>query len=169
MRSNMKKLLSATVISTVILTGCATTSEELGADVYTADQLNTQQATTTVKIISVMPAKIAVDNTEAKRTAQVAGTIIGGLIGAAVGYQHSHPAAAFGGVAGGTVGAVAGTMVKDKVLVEGVSITYKKGKKVLTSTQAGRKCQFKPGTAVVIVTKAKETRIQPNAECPAKK
>ena len=60
-------------------------------------------------------------------------------------------------------------MVKDKVKVEGVSLTYKQGTKVYTSTQAGRKCQFKPGLAVVITTKANETRIQPNSECPAKK
>lgn len=165
----MKKLLSATLISSVLLTGCAVTSEELGADVYDATQLNTQQETKTVTIISVLPAKVAVSNAEAKKMAQAAGAILGGLAGAIGGYQHSNAAAVAAGVGGSTVGAVAGSMVKDKVLVEGVSLTYKQGKKVYTSTQAGKKCQFKPGTALVITTKANETRVQPNAECPEKK
>lgn len=156
-------------MSSVLLAGCMATGEDLGADVYHAGQLNSQQETKTVNIISVLPAKVAVDNTEAKRTAQAAGAILGGIAGAAIGYQHSNLAATATGVAGGTVGAVAGSMVKDKVLVEGVTISYKMGKKVYSSTQAGRKCQFKPGTALVITTKNKETRIQPNAECPADK
>ena len=152
------------------MTGCATvTSDDLGADVYDTTQLNTQQETKTVTILSVLPAKVLVDNRENKEMAKAAGTILGGIAGAALGYQHSNLAAVAGGAAGATGGAVVGSMVKDKVKVEGVSLTYKQGSKVFTSTQAGRKCQFKPGLAVVITTKAKETRIQPNAECPAQK
>ena len=117
----------------------------------------------------MLPAKVLVDNKENKQMAQAAGAILGGIAGAVAGYQHSNLAAAAAGAAGATGGAVAGSMVKDKVKVEGVSLTYKQGTKVYTSTQAGRKCQFKPGLAVVITTKANETRIQPNSECPAKK
>lgn len=148
----------------MVLAGCANvSSEDLGADVYDTTQLNTKQETKTVTILSVLPAKVLVDNKENKQMAQAAGAILGGLTGAVLGYQHSNLAAA----AAGTAGAIAGSMVKVKV--EGVSLTYKQGTKVYTSTQAGRKCQFKPGLAVVITTKANETRIQPNSECPAKK
>lgn len=143
----------------MVLAGCANvSSEDLGADVYDTTQLNTKQETKTVTILSVLPAKVLVDNKENKQMAQAAGAILGGLTGAVLGYQHSNLAAA---------AAIAGSMVKVKV--EGVSLTYKQGTKVYTSTQAGRKCQFKPGLAVVITTKANETRIQPNSECPAKK
>lgn len=164
-----KQLLLGGLTVSLLLTGCAVDSESLGADVYDTTQLNTKQEAKTVKIISVLPAKVAVDNRKNKEIAQAAGSILGAVTGAIVGYQHNGAAAAAGGIAGGTVGAVAGTMVKDKVIVEGVSLTYKQGTKIYTSTQAGRKCQFKPGVALVIKTKTNETRIQPNAECPAKK
>lgn len=47
-----------------------------------------------------------------------------------------------GGAGGGALGAAAGSMVSDKSIVEGVSLTYKEGTKVYTSTQVGRACQF---------------------------
>ncbi len=167
----MKKYFLLTALtSSLVLSGCANVSfEDLGADVYDTTQLNTKQETKTVTILSVLPAKVLVDNKENKQMAQAAGAILGGITGAVLGYQHSNLAAAAAGTAGATGGVIAGSMVKDKVQVEGVSLTYKQGSKVYTSTQAGRKCQFKPGLAVVITTKANETRIQPNSECPAKK
>lgn len=61
-----------------------------------------------------------------------------------------------------------GSMVHDKTLVEGVSLTYKEGTKVYTSTQVGKECQFTTGLAVVITTTYNETRIQPNTKCPEK-
>lgn len=167
----MKKYFLLTALtSSLVLAGCTNvSSEDLGADVYDTTQLNTKQETKTVTILSVLPAKVLVDNKENKQMAQAAGAILGGITGAVLGYQHSNLAAAAAGTAGATGGVIAGSMVKDKVQVEGVSLTYKQGSKVYTSTQAGRKCQFKPGLAVVITTKANETRIQPNSECPAKK
>ncbi|MDS0093363.1 hypothetical protein QU614_24230, partial [Enterobacter hormaechei subsp. xiangfangensis] len=51
----------------------------------------------------------------------------------------------------------------------GVSLTYKDGTKLFTSTQVGKPCQFTTGLAVVISTKNNETRIQPNTTCPVKK
>lgn len=40
-----------------------------------------------------------------------------------------------GAVGGGAAGAAAGSLVKDKTLVEAVSLTYKEGTKVYTSTR----------------------------------
>ena len=50
-----------------------------------------------------------------------------------------------------------------------LSNNHKEGKKVYTSTQVGKQCQFTTGLAVVISTAYNETRIQPNAQCPEKK
>lgn len=152
------------------MTGCAVNTDDLGADVYEASQLNYKQETKTVDILSIVPAKVAVDNTSKKEMAQTAGTILGAVIGAIAGYNvsgHTSTAGAVaGGAAGGTIGAASGGLVNDKVIVDAVSLTYKEGTNVYSSTQAGKACQFKPGTALVIMTKANETRIQPNSTCP---
>ncbi|MDA3047825.1 glycine zipper 2TM domain-containing protein [Campylobacter sp. JMF_08 NE1] len=169
----MKKIISLSIVAMLALTGCVDTNT-LGSDVYDVNDLNTQQDAKTVQILSIMPAKVAVDNTEAKRTAQGIGTLLGAVGGAILGNKMGGRRHETGGtVAGGTVGAAggyaAGSMVKDKVVVEGVTIAYKQGTKLKTSTQAGRMCQFKEGTALLISTRTKETRIQPNAVCPKEK
>lgn len=119
-----------------------------------------------------MPAKVAVDNTANKQTAQTFGAILGAVVGGVAGHNvgsGSGLCTTAGAVGGGAVGAAVGTLVKDKSIVEGVSLTYKEGTKVFTSTQAGKPCQFTTGLAVVISTKNNETRIQPNTTCPVKK
>ncbi|HFU2857261.1 TPA: hypothetical protein ACGQ50_000801 [Enterobacter cloacae] len=165
-KSAVAALLIASSVSA--LTGCANTGAEYGADVYAADQLNAKQETKTVKILSVLPAKVAVDNTANKQGAQVVGSILGAIAGAALGYQASDLGSMAAGAAGSVVGAVAGSAVKDKVLVDGVTLSYAEDDKVYSSTQIGKECLFAPGLAVVITTKANETRVQPNHTCPAK-
>ncbi|TJF26290.1 glycine zipper 2TM domain-containing protein [Escherichia coli] len=153
------------------ISGCQSNADEYAADVYEANQLNSKQETKTVNIISVLPAKVAVDNTANKQAAQTFGAILGAVAGGVAGHNvgaGSNLGTAAGAVGGGAVGAAAGTLVKDKSIVEGVSLTYKDGTKMFTSTQVGKSCQFTPGLAVVISTKNNETRIQPNASCPEK-
>ncbi|HCO8236584.1 glycine zipper 2TM domain-containing protein [Escherichia fergusonii] len=153
------------------ISGCQSNADEYAADVYEANQLNSKQETKTVNIISVLPAKVAVDNTANKQAAQTFGAILGAVAGGVAGHNvgtGSNLGTAAGAVGGGAVGAAAGTLVKDKSIVEGVSLTYKDGTKMFTSTQVGKSCQFTPGLAVVISTKNNETRIQPNASCPKK-
>ena len=111
-----KCLLPVAMLASFTLAGCQSNADDHAADVYQTDQLNTKQETKTVNIISILPAKVAVD----------------------------------------------------KTLVEGVSLTYKEGTKVYTSTQVGKECQFTTGLAVVITTTYNETRIQPNTKCPEK-
>lgn len=154
------------------LSGCQSNADQYAADVYDAGQLNSKQETKTVNIISVLPAKVAVDNTQNKQAAQTFGAILGAVAGGVAGHNvgsGSGLGTAAGAVGGGTVGAAAGTLVKDKSIVEGVSLTYKDGTKLFTSTQVGKPCQFTTGLAVVISTKNNETRIQPNTTCPVKK
>ncbi len=165
----MKKTLATLMVTSIALTGCAPTGEDLGANVYDEGQLNTQQEVKTVKILAITPAKVRVKNTQNKQLAQTAGGILGGVLGAVVGYQYSGAGAGAGAVAGATGGVLASSVVKDTVIVPGVSLTYKQGSHIYSSTQAGRSCEFKKGTALMIISRAKETRIQPNAECPVQK
>lgn len=163
---------TASIIAVLLLSGCQSNADNYAADVYDTTQLNARQETKTVSVISVLPAKIAVDNTENKKAAQTFGAVIGAIAGGVAGYNINSGSAlntVAGGATGGVVGAAAGSLVNDKNIVEGVSLTYKEGTKVYTSTQVGRPCQFTTGLAVIISTKDNETRIQPNATCPASK
>jgi hypothetical protein len=69
---------------------------------------------------------------------------------------------------GGAVGALTGSLVPGQVLVDGVSITYEDHGSTYSSAQVGRLCEFVPGRALLISPTQTETRIQPNATCPAK-
>jgi outer membrane lipoprotein SlyB len=165
----MDKIALLAVVS--ILSGCAATGENLQSNVYRAGQVNTAQAARSIKIITILPAKIEVDNSEQKKQAQVGGALLGALAGGLGG--------GFGGlgglgttgttIAGGAVGAAAGSMVSDKILVDGVSIAYSENGKMFTSAQVGRACEYKIGATIIISTSPTETRIQPNATCPVEK
>lgn len=163
--------LPVIILSAFTLAGCQSNADDHAADVYQTNQLNSKQETKTVNIISVLPAKVAVDNTANKRAAQKTGAVLGAIAGGVIGHNvgsGSNLNTATGAVAGGAGGVAAGSMVSDKTLVEGVSLTYKEGTKVYTSTQVGKTCQFTTGLAVVISTSYNETRIQPNTTCPEK-
>ena len=138
---NTKKLI--TISALIVLSGCAATGENLKGNVYKAGQVNSSQNARTIKITAVLPAQIEVDNSKQQKQAMVAG---------------------------GALGVAAGSMVADKVLVEGVSIAYLENGKMYTSAQVGKLCEFKPNaTALIISTGTNETRIQPNATCPVEK
>ncbi|MDS0093365.1 glycine zipper 2TM domain-containing protein, partial [Enterobacter hormaechei] len=145
--SSKKTLLSIALLAASIsaLSGCQSNADQYAADVYDAGQLNSKQETKTVNIISVLPAKVAVDNTQNKQAAQTFGAILGAVAGGVAGHNvgsGSGLGTTAGAVGGGAVGAAAGTLVKDKSIVEGVSLTYKDGTKLFTSTQVGKPCQF---------------------------
>ncbi len=77
---------------------------------YQTDQLNTKQETKTVNIISILPAKVAVDNSQNKRNAQAFGALIGAVAGGVVGHNvgsGSNSGTTAGAVGGGAVGAAA--------------------------------------------------------------
>lgn len=160
------------VLSAFALAGCQAPGENLKANVYRADQVNTAQAATIANILAVMPAKIEADNTQQKQVAQLAGGILGAAAGGVAGSnlftRNKVGGTALGAVGGGAVGAMAGSLVPDKILVEGVSITYEMNGRTLNSAQVGRNCEYAPGKAVLVSTSPIETRIQPNATCPAK-
>lgn len=151
------------------LAGCQTPGADLAANAYQAGQVNSPQAAAVVTILAVMPAKVAVDNTQGQKTAQLVGGILGAALGAAIGNNvgfHSTGNSALGVVAGGVVGASAGSLAPGKILVSGVSITYENAGQTLNSVEVGKLCQFKPGKAVMVSTSPMNTRIQPNATCP---
>ncbi len=169
----MKKITLSVIALTisVMVTGCSTSGEQYQANVYTAGQVNSRQAAKTVQILAVLPAKIEVDNTEGKQNAQMIGGVLGAIAGGVIGNKttnHSGSGTAVGAVAGAGVGAAGGSLVKDKVLVDGVSITYVEDGQTYNSAQVGKICEFTPGVALVISSDGAETRLQPNATCPVK-
>lgn len=169
----MKKHILSTVALSLVFFGCAPKGDDLGGDVYDAYDLNSKQRTKVVTILDILPAKVAVDNSDNRRTAQTVGTVIGGAAGAIIGYnfrgKSSGVGAGAGGAIGGSLGNVAGSMVSDKKLVEGVTIIYQNGDEKLSSTQAGKQCEFRPGNAVMIITSKNDTRIQANSNCGSRK
>jgi outer membrane lipoprotein SlyB len=165
----MRSTFTYTALGLVItLAGCQQPGANLQANVYTAGQVNQKQDAKVVDILAVLPAKIQVDNQQAKAVAQLVGGLAGAVGGAAIGNNiayHSPVNTVLGGVAGGAVGTLAGSLVPDTTLVEGVSLTYVEDGKTLNSAQVGHACEFKPGKAIVISSSVNETRIQPNDTC----
>lgn len=148
------------------LSACGTTGEKYEANVYKAHQVNQQQEIQTIKILTVLPAKIEASNREAKEKAQLVGGIVGALAGGVIGNELDEGRGTLtGGAVGGGVGVAAGSLVKDAVIVEGVSLVYEVGGKTFNSVQVGQACAFQPGAAFMVTTYTDETRIQPNAEC----
>lgn len=164
----MKNAILILVISAMsFLSGCQATGEQYQADVFTTNDVNTKKEVKTVELLMVQLSKIQIDNTSGKETATKAAGIFGAILGAAVGSTHNSETAALAGLAGGTIGAVGGSMVADKVMVDGVMLTYVENGKTYTSAQIGKECQFKVGIAAMIFNEdTKETRIQPNDNCP---
>jgi outer membrane lipoprotein SlyB len=164
-------LKSIAILTIILITGCAATGENLKGNVYKAGQVNTTQSARGIKILKLMPAQVEVDNSQQKQQAQVAGGVLGALAGGLGG--------GFGGigslgtagttVAGGAIGVGAGSMVADKVLVQGVTIAYSENNKMFTSTQVGQLCEYKLGNAVIVSTGNQEIRIQSNSSCPVEK
>ena len=65
-----------------------------------------------------------------------------------------------GGVLGGMAGQTAAGSAQK--LVDGVQITFRRDGKVFNSAQVGQLCEYKLGAAVLVSSKANETRVQPN-------
>lgn len=150
-----------------MITGCAASGEQYKANVYRAGQVNQAQEAKVVRILAVLPAQVEVDNAAAKKTAEMAGALFGAVLGAQASKKSNNSNTKANSVAGGAViGAAAGSLVSDKTLVEGVSLTYVFDSKTLNSVQVGRACEYAPGDAVMVSTSPTETRIQPNKECP---
>jgi uncharacterized protein YcfJ len=167
----MKTIKIIASLTIIAMTGCAATGQNLKGNTYKAGQVNSTQVARGITILKLMPAQIEVDNAQQRKQAQIGGALLGAVAGGLGG--------GFGGigglgtagttVAGGAIGAAAGSMVADKVLVEGVTIAYSENNQMFTSTQVGQMCEFMLGKAVIISTGPNETRIQTNATCPVEK
>ncbi len=101
-----KCLLPVAMLASFTLAGCQSNADDHAADVYQTDQLNTKQETKTVNIISILPAKVAVDNSQNKRNAQAFGALIGAVAGGVIGHNVGS-----GSNSGTTAGAVGGGAV----------------------------------------------------------
>lgn len=163
-----KKLLVIGLFGlTAALGGCATDGNYYRSDVYSSSQVNQAQEVNTVEVIAINPAQVAVNNSESADRARAAGAILGAIAGAAIGNHNNHSTSSrvLGGLAGGAIGGLAGDAVggDGTTYVDGVQLVYRTaGGRVYQSTQVGRLCEFKLGTAIMASSRSGETRIQPN-------
>ena len=157
-----KKLLVIGLFSlTVALSGCATDGNYYRSDVYSSSQVNQAQRVNTVEII------VAVNNSENSDRARATGAILGAIAGAAIGNHNNHSTSSrvLGGLAGGAIGGLAGDAVggSGTTYVDGVQLVYRSSDgQVYQSTQVGRICEYKLGSAIMASSRSGETRIQPN-------
>lgn len=119
---NFKKcFLPVAILASFTLAGCQSNADDHAADVYQTDQLNSKQETKTVNIISVLPAKVAVDNTKNKQAAQTFGAVLGAVAGGVVGHNVGSGSSlntTAGAVGGGAAGAAARQARQDKLDAE---------------------------------------------------
>ena len=155
-----KKLLVIGLFSlTVALSGCATDGNYYRSDVYSSSQVNQAQRVNTVEIIAINPAQVAVNNSENSDRARATGATIGNH------NNHSTSSRVLGGLAGGAIGGLAGDAVggSGTTYVDGVQLVYRSSDgQVYQSTQVGRICEYKLGSAIMASSRSGETRIQPN-------
>ena len=159
-----KLLLPAMLASAALATGCASDGSLYRSDVYTAPMVNQAQEVKTVEIIAVVPARVAVTNSDNRTDARNVGMLLGAIAGAVIANQGSHSTSnkIAGGLAGGAIGGLAGQAAGGgrQELVNGM----------FNSAQVGQVCEFKTGTAIMVSPSPNETRIQPNNPygCPRK-
>ncbi|MXV43689.1 hypothetical protein GS501_01230 [Saccharibacter sp. 17.LH.SD] len=158
--------------SFLALGACETPGEDSRPDVYDQSQVNGVQRGRVVNIISVSSARVNVDNSHNHETSQVVGGLLGAALGAGLAAGPGGAgwggglAAGAGGAAGGAL--LGGAAVGGHTLVRGVTIAYqdRAGGEALLSTQVGRTCEYRPGSALLVITANNQTRVQPNASCP---
>ena len=161
-------VLILSTIAAIVLNGCIlnSTGEKYRANSYQVSQVNQKQSAEVIDILAILPAQIAVDNSEAQKNRALLGAILGAASGAAIGNAVGGRNTVAGGLLGGAAGVAVASTSENTVLVEGVTITFLQNDKTYSSSQVGSSCEFKPGAAVMIQTNATETRIQPNSSCP---
>lgn len=148
----------------LLLVACVDPGARHQANVYSTGQVNQRQEVKTISILSIVPAKVEVDNSHNQKIAKSVVGLLGAVAGVALGNNSGNELA--GGLIGGVAGnAVGGLVAKNKILVDGVQIIYQEGSRTLSSAQVGRPCDYAIGTALAIVTDANETRIQSNHNC----
>lgn len=164
-----KKFLIFALCGTMaVLSGCASDGNYYRSDVYSSSQVNQAQAVKTVELIAINPAQVAVNNDENTERGRVTGAILGAIAGAAIGNHNNHSTSSrvLGGLAGGALGGLAGDAVAGATgtsYVDGVQLVYRTSNgRVYQSTQVGRICEYKLGTAIMASSYNGETRIQPN-------
>lgn len=146
------------------LAGCQKAGNTLEPNVYSAHSLNTPQQVKRIEILSLTPARVEVDNSRNRQNIQIASGVLGAVLGGVIGSNQGETT--IGTAAGGAAGAGAASMMHDKKLVDGVSITYSYEGTTLNAIHVGRMCGYTPGPATALITGPSTIRIQPNTTCP---
>lgn len=170
---NFKKYAIIAAIAAA-LTGCAADGQQYRANAFAAEETGFEDGARIVRIVNVGKAQIYVDNAQQKQAVSAVGSVLGAAAGGIAGYNLGGKGGVLGAVAGvaagGAGGAALGAAVKDKVAVEGVLIAYvnQGEEKINVAKHVGRTCEYVPGQSLA-VGEGKNTKIQPNTECPNEK
>ena len=151
---NMKQLMVlSTVVTAVILTGCA--QPGLGGGNYTRGQVRGEQ---TVRLGSVESVRDVTIDARDTGTGTLAGAAIGGVAGSTVG--GGYRANAVGAIAGAVVGGIIGNAVeKSNNDRKGVEVTVRlEGGKLIAITQEKDE-EFRVGDRVRILSGQGTTRV----------
>ena len=152
----------------LMVAGCADPAAQYKSNVFNTSQINQRQEVKVVEILTIEAGQTLVDNVNNQKVAAIGGAIFGAILGAAAGENSRHRGSI--SVAGAGLGAtVAASAVGEQKLVDAVNLVYLEDGQALTSTQVGQLCEFALGSALVVTTKANETRIQPNSATPCAK
>ncbi|NLY03316.1 MAG: hypothetical protein GXZ15_00485 [Campylobacter sp.] len=164
----MRAFITLMICMVVFMSGCTSKKASSSPDVYKESEINKRQEIRAVNISKVDPAKIAINNDTSKNTARVVGGVLGAVGGAVLGYNWGSGksgATVVGSAVGGALGGLGGEAVNDEKVVDGVTITYEQDGRVYSSTQVGDLCEYKTGSAEVVLIDGSVTKIQPNSYC----
>ena len=155
------KYFTVAILAILALSSCATES-----DVFDVEELNISQTGRTVEILNVTSVKIKSTSKEGVAVATAGGAAAGGIVGKKKSKDKNKTAdTVLGATAGGVLGYASGKLA-GLVTTEGVTISFKGyGRGIQTVTQKGKRCQFKEGQTLLIVTGKNRIRIQPNSNC----
>ncbi|SAL60297.1 17 kDa surface antigen [Caballeronia choica] len=156
MRNISRIVLTAALVSSVAMSGCAYNSSS--PDVYTASQAQREETVRMATVESVRGVKISSNNGQPSGLGAIGGGALGAVAGSTIG---GGTGSILTGIVGGLVGAVAGNAVENTAAVKnGLEITVRLDNgdmRAITQTSTGE--VFQAGERVRLLSSGGVTRV----------
>lgn len=156
MRNISRIVLTAALVSSVAMSGCAYNSSS--PDVYTASQAQREETVRMATVESVRGVKISSNNGQPSGLGAIGGGALGAVAGSTIG---GGTGSILTGIVGGLVGAVAGNAVENTAAVKnGLEITVRLDNgdmRAITQTATGE--VFQAGERVRLLSSGGVTRV----------
>ena len=156
MKTSIRLMAAAVLVGSLAMTGCAYNSSS--ADVYRADQAQSEQTVRMGTVESVRAVQISSNNGQPSGIGALGGGALGAVAGSALGGGRGSIVT---GIIGGIAGAVAGNAVENGVEVKsGVEITVRLDNgdlRAITQTATGE--LFRAGDRVRLLSSGGVTRV----------